>query len=91
MAQSTIKAQLIPTDSCRAHWVITFTEFDKCINANLSGNTLSDTRNHLAAILDTIEYRIKDGWPPIDELKGCMWLPDHLMQRQEFCRCAFWV
>ncbi|GKZ98168.1 hypothetical protein AnigIFM59636_002192 [Aspergillus niger] len=91
MSQRTIKAHLVPTVSCRAHWIITFSEFDNCINANLSRNTLHYTRHHLAGILDTIEYRIQDSCQPIVELKGYMWLPIHLMQRQEFCRCAEWV
>ncbi|RAK94808.1 uncharacterized protein BO80DRAFT_370280, partial [Aspergillus ibericus CBS 121593] len=70
---------------------VTFSGLDECINANLSGNTLHYTRNQLADILDAIEYRIRDGYPPIYGLKEYMWLPDHLMQRQEFCHCVEWV
>lgn len=90
MAKSTIKAHLVPNDYCQAHWVITFSEFGKCINASCSGNSLHYTRHHLAEIFDAIEFRINDGCPPIDELKGDMYLPD-LMQGEEFCRCAAWV
>lgn len=91
MAKSTIKAQLVSTAYCKAHWVITFGEFNECINANLSGNTLYYTRHHLEGVLNTIEFRINDCCPPIDQLKGDMWLPDYLMERQELCRCVEWV
>ncbi|KAH1711925.1 hypothetical protein KXX40_008693, partial [Aspergillus fumigatus] len=91
MAKRTIKAQLVPTADCQAHWIITFSELGECINANLSGNTLHYTRHHLSRVLDTIEFQIRYGCPPIDQLKGDMWLPDHIMQRQEFCRCTEWV
>lgn len=91
MAKSTIKVQLVSTASCQAHWVITFSEFGECVNANLSGNTLYYTRYHLEGVLDTIEFRINDCCPPIDQLKGDMWLPDNLMERQELCRCVEWV
>jgi hypothetical protein len=90
-AKSMIKAQLVPTAHCQAHWVITFSEFGECINANLSGDTLYYTQHRLAGVLNTIEFRINDGCPPIDQLKGDMLLPDHIMQRQEFCRCVEWV
>ncbi|GFF59128.1 hypothetical protein IFM51744_09806 [Aspergillus udagawae] len=87
----TIKAQLIPSPYCPAHWIITFSESGECINVNLTENTLHYTWDRPEEILDTIEFRIKDGYPPIDELEGYMWLPDHLMQQQEFCRCVEWV
>ncbi|GFF97711.1 hypothetical protein IFM53868_09334 [Aspergillus udagawae] len=87
----TIKAQLIQSAYCRAHWIITFSESGECINADLTGNTLHYTCDHFHGILDTIEFRIKDRYPPIDEQEGYMWLPDHLMQQHKFCRCVEWV
>ncbi|KAH1837536.1 hypothetical protein C8Q69DRAFT_253219 [Paecilomyces variotii] len=91
MAKRTIKAQLVPAADCQAHWIITFSELSECINANLTGNTLHYTRHHVSGVLDTIEFHIRYGCPPIDQLKGDMWLPGRIMQRQEFCRCTEWV
>lgn len=91
MSQKTIKVQLASISSCRAHWFITFTEFDKCINVDLSGNTANVTRHHLADILDTIEYPSKEGCPGIDELESSIRRPAHHTQRQGFCRCAMKV
>lgn len=49
------------------------------------------TRNSLLAVMSSIDFLIKDGYPPIDVLKGYMWLPEHLMQRHESCYCVQWV
>ncbi|PYH96866.1 hypothetical protein BO71DRAFT_319847, partial [Aspergillus ellipticus CBS 707.79] len=56
ISQRTIKVHLILTVSCRAHWIITFSEFNKYINVNLSGNILYYTRYYLTDILDTVKY-----------------------------------
>jgi hypothetical protein len=58
---------------------------------SFSGNTVWYTREAFAEVLDSIEFRINDGVPPIDEMEGHMWLPEHLMKHQEFCRSAEWV
>ncbi|KAB8067054.1 hypothetical protein BDV29DRAFT_163837 [Aspergillus leporis] len=91
VSKGSIKAQLVSTSCCKAHWIISFSQFGECINAELSGNTLWYTREIFAEVLDSIEFRINDGVPPIDEMKGHMWLPEHLMKQQEFCRSAEWV
>lgn len=66
MAKRTIKAQLVLTANCQAHWIITFSELGECINANLTRNTLHYTWHHLSGVLDTIKYYIRYSCPLID-------------------------
>lgn len=89
MAERSIMAQLVSTFRCEAHWTIIVNKLGECTNADLSGNTL--LLQYLKQVLSTIEFRINDGCPPIDELKEHMWLPDHLTKRRGSCHCVQWV
>ncbi|KAL7649191.1 hypothetical protein ACMYSQ_012417 [Aspergillus niger] len=90
MAQGSIKTQLVSTARCPAHWIVTFSESNRCINANLSGNTLYWTREPLPLDKDTIEFLIKGGRPSIDEMKGYTLLAIS-KEQQQLCRCVHWV
>lgn len=70
MAKGSIKAQLISTSYCQAHWIIAFSQSGECINADLSVNTLQYTQNHpIATVLDSIEFDVKNDCPSIDKMK----------------------
>ncbi|THC87741.1 hypothetical protein EYZ11_012814 [Aspergillus tanneri] len=89
--ENAVKAQLITTGHCKAHWTITLSEPGRCINANLELNSLKWSQGHPALLLKTIEFRVTDHYPGVEEMKGCLWPPEHLMERQGQCHCAQWV
>lgn len=92
MGEGLIEARLISREYCLSHWVITFSQFGQCINADLSKNVIRYSRSPLSEVISSIGFRIKDGKPPIYELLGDLWLPEQFMERSgEFCACAQWV
>ncbi|KAE8139911.1 hypothetical protein BDV38DRAFT_269679 [Aspergillus pseudotamarii] len=92
MGVGLIEAKLISREYCQSHWVITFSQSGKCINAHLSKDVLRYSRDPLPEVVSSIGFRIKNGKPPIDDLLEDLWLPPSFMERpREFCDCVQWA
>ncbi|KAJ5164067.1 uncharacterized protein N7500_005897 [Penicillium coprophilum] len=89
MDNGLIEAKLISREYCLSHWVITFSQSGKCINADLSKNVIRYSGDPLPEVISSIGFRIKNGKPPIDELLEDLYLPPSFMElQQDFCDCV---
>ncbi|KAF9883539.1 hypothetical protein FE257_003372 [Aspergillus nanangensis] len=85
-----VKAQLVSTPSCPAHWIITFNESDSWSKTATSTKIVQWTPTSPNVHLDAIEYGINEGFT-LSEMKESMLSPKHLMEKQVYCCCQDWV
>ena len=89
MDNGLIEAKLISREYCLSHWVITFSQSGKCINADLSKNVIRYSQDPLPEVIRSIGFRIKNGKPPIDELLEDLLLPPQFVEPpRDFCDCV---
>jgi hypothetical protein len=86
-----VRALLISTGNCRAHWVIALNNLHTVIFANLEGDTLHWSRDSPSNVLFSVGFYRALFSPGIEQLKSCLYLPEHLMNWEWPCRCAEWV
>lgn len=86
-----VRALLISTSYCRTHWVIALSDLHTAFFANLEGNTLRWTRDPPSNILSSLDFCLPKVFPGMEDLKGSLYLPEHLMSWEWPCRCAEWV
>ncbi|KAB8227909.1 uncharacterized protein BDW43DRAFT_316418 [Aspergillus alliaceus] len=87
-----VKAKLISTRDCRAHWIITFTQLNYRISASCTRTGVEWIEDNDLEVSHTIEYHMMEGCPGAEEIKSFILLPEHLRRMPpQVCPCVTWT